>query len=137
MFNDKAYDLSKYDCIIKPQYHKIIDIVEKMENIEKMYMGRYFKIETNDKRLKDNGKVKCYVSTLKSKDRCKYIDNYDFNNENTFWKVITPRAAHKAFSGFGELFIGKPNEIHTGSYISFRVNNENEAKSLLSYLQTK
>jgi hypothetical protein len=74
---------------------------------------------------------------LKSKDRCKYIDNYGFNNENTFWKVITPEAAHKAFSGFGELFIGKPNEIHSGSYISFRVNSEDEANSLHSYLQTK
>ena len=57
--------------------------------------------------------------------------------KKSFWKVITPRAAFKAFSGFGEKFIGRPNEVHTGSYISFRVNNEDEAKSLLSYLDTK
>lgn len=137
MFNNISYDLSKYDCIIKPKYHKIIDIVSNMDSINKIYMGRYFGIETNDKRFKNNGKIKCYVSTLKSKDRCKYIDSYDFDENNTFWKVITPEAAFKAFSGFGEKFIGKPNEVHTGSYISFRVNNENEAKSLLSYLDTK
>jgi site-specific DNA-methyltransferase (adenine-specific) len=137
LFNDNLYNLSIYDCIIKPKYHKIIDMVLNMESINKLYMGRYFGVETNDKRFKDNGKIKCYVSTLKSKDRCKYIDDYTFNETNTFWKVITPRAAFGAFSGFGTKFIGNPNEIHTGSYISFRVNNEEEAKSLLSYLDTK
>jgi len=108
-----------------------------MESISKLYMGRFFGVETNDKRFKDNGQIKCYVSTIKSKDRCKYIDSYKFNEKNTFWKVITPEAAFKAFSGFGEKIIGKPNEVHTGSYISFRVNNEEEANSLLSYLDTK
>jgi site-specific DNA-methyltransferase (adenine-specific) len=136
-FNGNNYDLSKYDCIIKPKYHQIIDVVSSMESVNKIYMGRFFGVETNDKRFKDNGKIKCYVSTLKSKDRCKYIDNYDFNEKNTFWKVITPEASFKAFSGFGEIFIGQPNEVHTGSYISFRVANEEEAKSLLSYLETK
>jgi site-specific DNA-methyltransferase (adenine-specific) len=137
LFNGVQYDLSKYDCVIKPKYHEIIDVVTNMENISKLYMGRCFGVETNDIRFKDNGKIKCYVSTLKSKDRCKYIDEYEFNEKNTFWKVITARAAFGAFSGFGAKIIGKPNEVHTGSYISFRVNNEEEAKSLLSYLDTK
>ena len=136
LFNGVQYDLSKYDCIIKPKYNKIIDIVINMESINKLYMGRYFGVETNDKRFKDNGKIKCYVSLQKSKDRCKYIDVYEFNEKNTFWKVITPESSFKEFSGFGEKFIGKPYEIHAGSYISFRVNNEEEAKSLLSYLDT-
>jgi site-specific DNA-methyltransferase (adenine-specific) len=135
-FNGKFYDLSKYDCIIKPQFHEIIDISKQLDSIAKIYMGRHFKIETNDKRYKDEGKIKCYVSMLKSKDRCKYIDEYDFNEKNTFWKVITPEANGKS-PRFGAMFIGKPYEIHTGSYISFRVENEEEAKSLLSYLQTK
>jgi site-specific DNA-methyltransferase (adenine-specific) len=54
-----------------------------------------------------------------------------------YWKVITPEAAHKAFSGFGALFVAKPDEVHTGSYISFRVESQLEAESLLSYLQTR
>jgi site-specific DNA-methyltransferase (adenine-specific) len=138
LFNGEPYNLDKYDCIIKPKYHKIIDIVSNMESIIKKYCSSgYFKYRTNDSRLKNNGKIKCYVSTLKSKDRCKYIDTYEFNEKNTFWKVITPRAAFGAFSGFGEKFVGNPNEIYTDSYISFRVNNEDEAKSLLSYLNTK
>jgi hypothetical protein len=99
-------------------------------------MGRYFGVETNDKRFKNDGKIKCYVSLQKSKDRCKYIDDYEFNEKNTFWKVMTAEANGKS-PNFGFKTIGKPNEVHTGSYISFRVNNEEEAKSLLSYLDTK
>lgn len=136
LFNREPYDLSKYDCIIKPRYHKIIDIVINTESISKLYMGRCFGIETNDKRFKNNGKIKCYVSLKQSKDRCKYIDTYEFNEKNTFWKVITARANGKS-PKFGEKFIGNLHEVHTGSYISFRVNNEDEAKSLLSYLDTK
>ena len=136
LFNEEPYDLSKYDCIIKPKYHKIIDIVINTESISKLYMGRCFGIETNDKRFKNNGKIKCYVSLKQSKDRCKYIDTYEFNEKNTFWKVITARANGKS-PKFGEKFIGNLYEVHTGSYISFRVNNEDEGKSLLSYLNTK
>ena len=136
LFNGEPYDLSKYDCIIKPRYHKIIDIVINTESISKLYRGRCFGIETNDKRFKNNGKIKCYVSLKQSKDRCKYIDTYEFNEKNTFWKVITARANGKS-PKFGEKFIGNLHEVHTGSYISFRVNNEDEAKSLLSYLDTK
>jgi site-specific DNA-methyltransferase (adenine-specific) len=136
-FNGELYDLSKYECVVKPKYHHIIDVVKNMKSINTICVGRCFGVETNDTRLKSVGKTKCYVSTLKSKDRCKYIDDYEFNVNNAFWKVITARAAFGAFSGFGAKFIGKPEEIHTGSYISFRVNTEEEAKSLLSYLETK
>ena len=137
LFNEEPYDLSKYDCIIKPKYHKIIDIISNMESIIKKYCSSgYFKYRTNDSRLKNNGKIKCYVSLQKSSDRCKYIDNYDFNETNTFWKVITARANGKN-PNFGAKFIGNPTEIYTDSYISFRVNNEDEAKSLLSYFETK
>ena len=135
-FNNVEYDLSLYDCIIKPKFHSLLNKICSLENIQKLYKGRFFGIETNDKRLKENGNIMCYVSTIKSKNRKMCIENYEFNENNTFWKVITPEAAHKGYSGFGELIIGKPNEIHTGSYISFKVNNEGEAKSLLSYLSS-
>jgi site-specific DNA-methyltransferase (adenine-specific) len=135
LFNKTLYDLSKYDCIINPNHHKLIDSVTNMESISKLYRGRCFGVETNDKRFKDIGEIKCYVSTLKSKDRCKYIDEYNFNEKNSFWKVITARANGKS-PKFGAKFVGKPDEVHTGSYISFRVNNEDEAKSLISYLDT-
>jgi hypothetical protein len=64
------------------------------------------------------------------------LDSYEFTEKNTFWKVITAEANGSA-PNFGVKFIGKPDEVHTGSYISFKVKNEDEAKSLLSYLETK
>lgn len=137
VFNGTPYNLSKYDCIIKPKYHTLVDIVSAMNSVSTLYKGRFFGIETNEtERFSDTGKVKCFVSLQKSKNRCKYIDNYEFTESNTFWKVITAEANGKS-PKFGEKFIGNPHEIHTGSYISFRVNNENEAKSLLSYFDTK
>ena len=52
-----------------------------------------------------------------------------------FGKLL-PKSAYGAFSGFGEIFIGNPEEVATGSYISFKVENEFQAKSLKSYLET-
>lgn len=136
-FNGVMTDLDEYDIIVEPQYLTILRHIYGKTSIDTLYKGRFFKIETNDKRLKGHGAVKCYVSILKSKDRRMYLDAYKFNDTNTFWKVITPRAAHGARSGFGESFIGTPTEIHTGSYISFSVGDEKEALSLVSYLKSK
>jgi hypothetical protein len=134
-FNGIDYDISKYECIIKPELHNLVDKVIQRINIIKLYKGRYFGIETNDKRLKNEGDIKCYVSKKKSKSRIKYLENYKFNENNKFWKVITPRA-NGSNPCFGKIFIGNPEEVHTGSYISFKVENESQAKSLKSYLET-
>lgn len=92
MFNNTLYDISKYDCIIKPEYHMLIDKIIHYESINTTYMERYFNIETNDKRLENEGSIRCYVSLQKSKNRLKYLNTYDFTDKNTFWKVITARA---------------------------------------------
>jgi site-specific DNA-methyltransferase (adenine-specific) len=127
--------LSKYDIIVKPRHHNIIEKIKKKKCLDSLYNSSgYFKVRTNDKRLNDTGATKCYVSSLKSKKRYKFIDNYE--NTNNFWKVITPRAAFGAYSGFGYKQISNPNEIYTDSYISFRVDNKSQAESLLSYLNT-
>lgn len=134
-FDGVLYDLSKYDCVVKPKYHSIIDKVIGMPSINTLYMGRFFGIETNDKKLKKTGNVVCYVSEQKSRDRINYLETYLFNEKNTFWKVITPEANGRS-PKFGFKIIGKPNEIHSGSYISFKVNSEEESISLISYLNT-
>lgn len=138
LFNGVSYPLSKYDCVIKPKYHSAIDaiIALNLMSIETIYKGRSFGIETNDNRLDDIGNTKCFVSKLKSNLRHKYIREFEFTDENTYWKVITVEAFDKEFSGFGDIFIGNPYEVHTGTYISFIVASEFEALSLQSYLQT-
>jgi len=137
-FNGSKTKLNKYDVFVDGKYHNIIDKVNNNESIIKKYCSSgYFKYRTNDSRLKTVGKIKCYVSLQKSNDRCKYIDEYEFNENNRFWKVITARGSHEHKSGFGTIFIGKPTEIYTDSYISFKVSNEDEAKSLLSYMKCR
>ena len=135
-YNGSMVKFNDFDIILDSKYYGIVNKLLKYENITKLYLGRYFGIESNDKRLNDDNKLlKCYVS--QQKGFIKYIDKKIVKKEYNFYKVITTRAAYGANSGFGNIFIGTPNEIHTGSYISFKVSNENEAKSLLSYMKCK
>jgi len=139
-FNNFMIKLNKYDILItNKNNYNIIDKITKFENIIKLYRGRYYNIETNDKRLSDikinSNYIKCYVS--QQKGNIKYIDKKYIDKNINKWKVITAESNGNSYATFGNMFIGKPNEIHTGSFISFEVNNETEAKSLLSYLQCK
>ena len=122
--------------MVDSKYYDIIEKLSKYININDLYLGRYFGIESNDKRLNDDNKhIKCYVS--QQKGFTKYINKNEIKKEYNFYKIITARAAFEANSGFGNTFIGNVNEVHTGSYISFKVSNEKEAKSLLSYMKCK
>ena len=135
--NGSITKLNKYDVFVDGKYHGIIDKLVKFESITKLYLGRFFGIESNDKKLK-NDKIKdtiiCYVSQQKGFE--KYIDKNEIKKEYNFWKVITARA-NGGNKCFGNSFIGNIDEVHTGSYISFKVSNENEAKSLLSYMKCR
>ena len=136
-FNGIPYDLSKYKCIINPKYHIIADFVIGLENISELYRcTSYFKYISNDVRLQDTGKTKCYVSYIKSKSRFKFVNDYEPTEKKSFWKVITPNACGIMTDGFGYMMILNPDEIYTGSYISFKVDSEFEAKSLMSYLKS-
>jgi len=79
----------------------------------------------------------CYVSKQKGFE--KYIDKYLIKSSDMInkYKVITARAAGKGNDGFGNKFISSPNEVWCESYISLTTNSEEEAKSLLSYMDTK
>jgi len=135
-FNGSLCRLDKYDVFADSKYYKLIDKMKKCNSIVNIYIGRYFGIESNDKRLcDDKNKIKCYVSKQKGFE--KYIDKKYIKNEYNFWKAITTEASYCASSGFGNIFVGNPNEVHTGSYISFNVNTKGEAESLLSYLKCK
>ena len=138
MYNGSMTKLNKYDVFVDGKYHNLIDKVVKFESITSLYLGRYFGVESNDKRLKNDkttDTIKCYVSQQKGFK--KYIDKKEIKKDYNFWKVITTEAAYEHKSGFGNTFIGKPDEIHTGSYISFKLSNEDEAKSLLSYMKCR
>lgn len=143
-FNGIETDLSKYDILVEPNYFNILNKLLKFANngLDKICIGRgdnVFGIQTNDKKVCDNGELVCYMS--KQKGFKMFIDkkNVKKNIYVEKWKVITSRASgsNKLLGVFGNSFIGKPNEVYSGSYISFIVNSKEEAKSLLSYINSK
>lgn len=135
-YNGVKVKFNTFDVILDSKYYNLVNKILNKKTIIDIYLGRYFGIESNDKNLSDDNKlIKCYVS--QQKGFIKYIDKKYIKKEYNFYKIITTRAAFGANSCFGNTFIGNPSEIHTGSYISFKVSNENEAKSLLSYMKCK
>jgi site-specific DNA-methyltransferase (adenine-specific) len=137
LFNGSITILNRYDVFIDGKYHPIIDKIIQYDSIIEIFLGRYFKIETNSKKIKDSKSkldIKCYVSQLKGFER--YIPKTEITKDYNFYKVITARA-NGCYKCFGNIFIGTPEEVHTGSYISFKVESLAQAESLLSYLKCK
>jgi site-specific DNA-methyltransferase (adenine-specific) len=137
-YNNNHINLSKFDILIEFQYTEIIKKILDNISLSKIYCGSsYYEIQTNDKRLCDQNNenyLKCYVS--QQKGFTKYIEFKYVKKDTNNYKVITARA-NGGNGCFGNMFIGKPNEVYTQSYISFKVNNEDEAKSLFSYLKCR
>ena len=137
MYNGSMTKLNKYDVFVDSKFYIIIDKILKFESLQKLYLGRCFGIESNDKRLKNdktNETIKCYVSQQKGFE--KHIEKKEIIKDFNFWKLITARA-NGGNGCFGNMFIGTQNEVHNGSYISFKVESENEANSLLTYLKCR
>jgi len=137
--NGSITKLNKYDVFVDGKFHALIDKLVLFESITTLYKSQdYHKIQTNDKRFKSektNDTIKCYVSFQKGFE--KYIDKNEIKTNISKYKVITPDGAFTANSGFGNTFIGNPNEVHCKTYISFEIDTEDEAKSLLSYMKCR
>jgi len=140
-FNGSITKLNNYDVFVDGKYHTLIDKLVKFNSIDNRFIGQsYSGVNSNDKRLKDTETqttLKCYVSKQKGFE--KYIEKNEINKDRDFnkWKVITTRSSFGASSGFGNMFIGKPTEICNQSYVLFEVVNEEEAKSLVSYMRCR
>jgi len=139
MYNGSLTKLNKYDVFVDGKYHNLIDKLVKFVSITTLYKSQdYHKIQTNDKRFKNektNETIKCYVSSQKGFE--KYIDKNEIKTDISKYKIITPDGAFTANSGFGNTFIGIPYEVHCKTYISFEIDTEIEAKSLLSYMKCR
>jgi hypothetical protein len=135
-FNGSNIKLNNFDILVDNKYLSLINRLNNFDNITNIFNGRYFNIETNDKNLSNDDKlIKCYVS--QQKGFIKYIDKKYIKHNYDFYKLITPTGCHGAYSGFGNFYILKNNEIHTTSYVQFKIANIDEANSLLSYLKCK
>ena len=137
-FNGSMTKLNKYDVFVDGKFHSLIDKLVNFKSITTLYKSQdYHKIQTNDKRFKtENTKdtIKCYVSQQKGFE--KFIDKKEIKTDISKYKIITPdgNGGNKCF---GNTFIGSPNEVHCKTYISFEIDTENEAKSLLSYMKCR
>jgi hypothetical protein len=137
-YNGSMTKLNKYDVFVDGKYHNIIDKILNFNSLITLYKSQdYHKIQTNDKRFKNdktNETIKCYVSQQKGFE--KYIDKTEIKTNISKYKIITPdgNGGNKCF---GNTFIGNPNEVHCKTYISFEIDTENEANSLLSYMKCR
>jgi len=136
-FNGNKINIGKYDILVSnPSYYNLLDRLTKYPNVSSICNGRYFGIETNDKRFVDKNQntLKCYVSKVKG--FIKYIDKDYIKKKYKFCKVVTAEA-NGGKKYFGNMFTANEEEVHSGSYISFKVETSEEAQSLQSYLKCK
>jgi len=139
-FNGKKILLSKYDIVIpNPLYYDLIDKVANFSSITDLYCSKgSFGISLTDKNLHNNKKkydILCYVS--KQKGFIKYIKQENIPKFTKTCKVITTTASTANYDCFGNIIVADENEIHSESYISFKCENIEQAKSLASYLKSK
>lgn len=139
--NDIPFEIGKYDIILDTKFYNVMSQISPHleNNLSSIYIsqGKFLnnKTENNLSANKNENEILCYVS--KAKGLIKYINKEKILNEYNFWKVATPAAAYKGSSGFSDMYLLNKTEIHSRSYISFKVSNENEAKSLYSYMKCK
>ena len=135
LFNNEPINLSKYDIILKPRFYKIIEKIysRNLKSITDI-LGYRPKIKTNDKRLCNDGKIKCYVSSLKSKNNIKYISSFDDDKFENSTRLLILETTKDTLSGFSKkMIINSDNSLFTTSFIPFLVA-ANEAENLKYYL---
>ena len=138
-YNNVMINLDDCDILIESKYLPLINKLKIFPRLTNNYRSKgYFEIPLTDKRLHDTpvyGDIKCYVSQMKGFN--KYIKQETIKkNKLGKWQLITP-SANGGKGCFGNLIIGSPTEVYSETYISFGLNTESEAKSLLSYMNCR
>jgi len=139
-FNGKNIILDRYDILMENEKsYSIIDKLMLHEPIVKLYCSKgHYGISLTNKDLHDTpgtNDIICYVSKMKGST--KYINRDKINPDKLgSFKVITVTASTE-YGGFGNMFVGNKDTVHSESYISFNVQSEQEANNLLSYMKTK
>lgn len=144
-FNGGEVSMSKYDILITDsRFDSIIKKVVKQKSLAQIGgSSSYYSVRTSDSRLMeqdDGNSVICYVSRAKGLKKFvskSALSKTYINKISDRYDVLVPRGAHGSCSGFGNLIISQPGEIHTDTYIHFKCKTESDANSLTSLLKTK
>ena len=143
-YNNVMLNLNDCDVLIDSMYLPLINKLDNFPRLNDCYRPKaQFDIPLNkeyfDEHLHDNKEkedMRCFVS--QQKGGIKYIKKTKINDSKLGkWQIITPSAAHGAYSGFANLILGKPDDVYSETYISFSVKTEQEANSLLSYMKCR
>lgn len=135
-YNGKTINFRNTDILIEDKFMPLVKKLTPYPRlIDILHASSYYDIESNDKRLtktENENSILCYVNQQKGFKN--YIDKKYVMKDCSQYKVITTIAANQSF---GNIFIGKPNEVHSRTYVSLDMKTESEAESLISYLKTR
>jgi len=137
-FNGEKRNLSIFDISIDPKFENIIKKISKYDNLSTITKSNsyYMNFDSNKlSKIKIDDSMKCYVSQQKGLIRWIEKDRISKNAVYDGWKVFTP-FANRNQKCFGNKIIGGINEVCSNTYMSLFVNSEEEAKSLVSYMNT-
>lgn len=146
-----------YPYIITPTstfiYGQYIPFYQKIQRhsfvtrfLSSLYLPQnYFNISSNDTRLQPTKDKDHTITFHVSEQHYLETEGKLYGNQHDFfksrdlahWIVITSSSYHDNLHGFGYVRICKPNEVYTISFIGFQVENEEEANSLKSFMETK
>ena len=143
-YNNVMMNLNDCDILIDSKYLPLIDRLDNFPRLNDCYRPKaqfdiplnkeYFSENLHDNKEKED--IRCFVS--QKNGSIKYIKKTKIKESKLGkWQIITPSAAHGAYSGFANLILGKPDDVYSETYISFSVQTEQEANSLLSYMKCR
>jgi len=144
-FDGEICALNEFDIFVDSKYHHLIKRFSLDRNsLSDICESNSIFMNFNNSKLEDepkDGFLPCYVSQRKG--NVMYINKNDLLNKGRKvvdnWKVFTPFASGYGtkFNYFGNKIIGKPGEVCSNTYLTLLVESEDEAKSLISYMNTK
>jgi len=144
-FDGDKCSLNEFDIFVDSKYH---DLIRKFSlnknNLYEICESNSIFMNFNNSKLEcdpKDGFLPCYVSQRKG--NVMYINQNDLLSKGkkvvNNWKVFTPFASGYGtkFNYFGNKIIGRPGETCSNTYLTLLVGSEEEAKSLISYMNTK
>jgi superfamily II DNA or RNA helicase len=133
--------LDEFDIFVEIKYRDLLKKSLLSNNfLSEICRTKSYWMNFNDKELDDkksDENLLCYVS--QNKGLKKFIKSIFISKDHSGFKVFTPSASGSSgnLGKFGNKILGLPNEVASNTYMTLLVNSEDEAKSLISYMNTK
>jgi site-specific DNA-methyltransferase (adenine-specific) len=137
--------LNDFDIFVDSKFHSIIKKCSLGgQSLSDICESNSLFMNFNNDKLSEESKdgyIPCYVAQRKGD--IKYIEESQIMKKGKklidSWKVFTPFASGYGvkFNYFGSKIIGRPGEVCSNTFLTLKVNSEEECQSLISYMNTK